>query len=63
MLPCQKNCPHFFTGCHKTCPAWREFQAQQADLRRRIRQARTGQYRLYAIDNALYRRDHGRTWH
>lgn len=30
MLPCQANCPHFYTGCHKNCSAWADFQRQQA---------------------------------
>ena len=62
MLPCRKNCPHFFEGCHKNCPDWSRFQAQQADLRRRIHQARKKQMRLYAIDNMVRRREQAGAW-
>ena len=30
MLPCQTKCPHYHSGCHKTCTAWKEFQSRQA---------------------------------
>ena len=29
MLPCQSSCPRYREGCHKTCPQWRQFQAEQ----------------------------------
>ena len=29
MLPCQSKCPSYREGCHKTCPQWRQFQAEQ----------------------------------
>jgi len=30
MLPCQSSCPHYQSGCHKTCPYWKEFQQRRA---------------------------------
>ena len=30
MLPCQKTCPSYREGCHKTCANW---QARQGALR------------------------------
>ena len=29
MLPCQTNCTSYQAGCHKTCPFWQAFQAEQ----------------------------------
>ena len=29
MLPCQSKCTSYREGCHKTCPQWRQFQAEQ----------------------------------
>ena len=29
MLPCQKNCHAYCTGCHKSCPHFRAMQEQQ----------------------------------
>ena len=29
MLPCQSKCPSYREGCHKTCPKWRQSQAEQ----------------------------------
>ena len=29
MLPCQGNCPHYQSGCHKSCEAWRQLQERQ----------------------------------
>ena len=62
MLPCQKNCPHFFEGCHKACGEWKIFQRRQADLRRQIHVARKKQKELYAVDNMLIRRESARLW-
>ena len=30
MLPCQPTCPHYASGCHKTCLRWRALQERQA---------------------------------
>ncbi len=62
MLPCQKECPRFFAGCHKTCPDWSRFQAQQAELRRRVHQARRKQLQLYEIERMALRRQQGYVW-
>ena len=29
MLPCQGTCPHYQSGCHKSCEAWRQLQERQ----------------------------------
>ena len=29
MLPCQRSCSAYWTGCHKTCSRWKDFQAEQ----------------------------------
>ena len=28
MLPCRETCPYYHDGCHKTCQAWQQYQAQ-----------------------------------
>ena len=38
MLPCQSGCPAYHEGCHKTCGAWRQFQAQQTAQRQAKKQ-------------------------
>ena len=43
MLPCQKQCPNFETGCHKQCARWREYQEQQ----KKVRAAKTAYLRFY----------------
>ncbi len=37
MLPCQKNCPVFFTGCHKTCYQWQCYLKNQTEENRKKR--------------------------
>ena len=29
LLPCQGTCPHYQSGCHKSCEAWRQLQERQ----------------------------------
>lgn len=38
MLPCQSGCPAYHEGCHKTCGAWRQFQAEQSAQRQAKKQ-------------------------
>ena len=33
MLPCQKTCPSYREGCHKTCANWLLFQRRQKEQR------------------------------
>ena len=51
MLPCQKTCPHYCEGCHKTCTAWRTLQQRQQEDRQRkkeyLRRANEAGRRLY----------------
>ena len=37
MLPCQSRCPQYYEGCHKTCAAWKKYQAASAEDHRRRR--------------------------
>jgi hypothetical protein len=32
MLPCQNTCPHYISGCHKTCSKWKQFLGEQQEL-------------------------------
>ena len=37
MLPCQKTCPSYREGCHKTCANWLLFQRRQKEQKKKWR--------------------------
>lgn len=32
MLPCQRSCSAYWTGCHKTCSRWKDFHRQSSSF-------------------------------